>query len=64
MLTLSGAETGIFLDNFVHATAVVDSAPSTWAHFLSLARSKLGLCSANHRAGYFSNLACDWLGIA
>ena len=25
--------------------------------------SKLRLCSANHRAGYFSNLACDWLSI-
>ena len=35
----------------------------TWACFLSLARSKLRLCSANHRAGYFSNLACDWLSI-
>ena len=37
----------------------------TWtrAHFLSLAQSKLRLCSANHRAGYFSNLACDWLSI-
>ena len=34
-----------------------------WARFLSLARSKLRLCSANHRAGYFSNLACDWLSI-
>ena len=33
----------------------------TWARFLSLAQSKLKLCSANHRAGYFSNLACDWL---
>ena len=32
-----------------------------WARFLSLARSKLRLCSANHRACYFSNLACDWL---
>ena len=31
--------------------------------FLSLARSKLRLCSANHRAGYFSNLPCDWLSI-
>ena len=31
--------------------------------FLSLARSKLKLCSANHRAGYFCNLACDWLSI-
>ena len=34
-----------------------------WACFLSLARSKLRLCSANHRTGYFSNLACDWLSI-
>ena len=34
-----------------------------WARFLSLARSKLRLCLANHRAGYFSNLACDWLSI-
>ena len=33
----------------------------SWARFLSLAQSKLRLCSANHRAGYFSNLACDWL---
>ena len=33
------------------------------ARFLSLARSKLRLCSANHRAGYFSNLACDWLSL-
>ena len=35
----------------------------TWDPFLSLARSKLGLCSANHRTDYFSNLACDWLHI-
>ena len=33
------------------------------ARFLSLTRSKLRLCSANHRPGYFSNLACDWLSI-
>ena len=33
------------------------------ARFLSHAQSKLRLCSANHRAGYFSNLACDWLSI-
>ena len=31
--------------------------------FLSLAQSKLRLCSANHKACYFSNLACDYLGI-
>ena len=34
-----------------------------WARFLSLAWSELRLCGANHRAGYFSNLACDWLSI-
>ena len=33
------------------------------ARFLSLAPSKLRLCLANHRAGYLSNLACDWLSI-
>ena len=31
-----------------------------WARFLFLARSKLRLCSANHRPGYCSNLPCDW----
>ena len=35
----------------------------SWACFLSLVWSKLRLCSANHRPGYFSNLACDWLSI-
>ena len=30
------------------------------ARFLSLAWSKLRLCSANHRPGYWSNLPCDW----
>ena len=30
------------------------------ACFLSLARSKLKICSANHRAGYWSTLPCDW----
>ena len=39
----------------------IETAP--WAHFVSFARSKLRLCSANHRAGYFSNLARDWLSI-
>ena len=34
---------------------------NSWARVLSLAWSKLRLCSANHRAGYFSNMACDWL---
>ena len=36
---------------------------ASWVHFQSLAQSKFRLCSANHRAGYFSNLACDWLSI-
>ena len=31
------------------------------ARFLSLAQSKLRLCLANHRPGYWSNLPCDWL---
>ena len=35
-----------------------------WARFLSLAQSKLRLCSANNRAGYWSNLPCDWLSTA
>ena len=30
-----------------------------WVRFLSFARSKLRLCSANHRPGYWSNLTCD-----
>ena len=30
------------------------------ARFLSLARSKLRLCSANHMPGYWSILPCDW----
>ena len=34
------------------------------ARFLSLARSKLRLCSANHRPGYWSNLPCDWQSTA
>ena len=36
----------------------------TRARFLSLAQSKLRLCSANHRPGYWSNLPCDWLSTA
>ena len=31
-----------------------------WARFLSLVQSKLRLCSANHRPGYWSKLSCDW----
>ena len=32
----------------------------TRTRFLSLPRSNLRLCSANHRTGYWSNLPCDW----
>ena len=35
----------------------------TRARFLSRTRSKLRLCSANHRTGYFSNLVCGWQSI-
>ena len=31
--------------------------------FLSLAQSKLRICSANRRAGYLGNMTCDWLSI-
>ena len=34
-----------------------------WTLYLSLVLSKLGLCSVNHMAGYFSNLARNWLSI-
>ena len=37
---------------------------NTWARFRSLARSKLRLCAANHRPGYWSNLPCDWTSTA
>ena len=37
---------------------------SLQAHFLSLAQSKLRLCWANHRPGYWGNLPCDWPSIA
>ena len=47
---------------YVFSVFIGSQAP-VWAHFLSLARSKLGLYSANHSAGYFSNLACDWLSV-
>ena len=36
----------------------------TCARFLSLVQSKLRLCSANHRPGYWSNQPCDWPSIA
>ena len=41
-------------------TYLWQSESHSWDHFLYLARSKLRLCSANHRPGYWSNLACDW----
>ena len=45
-----------------HLTLVLWSGgPSSGPVFCLL--NKFRLCSANHRAGYFSNLACDWLSI-
>ena len=35
-----------------------------WDIETSSPQSKLGLCSANHRPGYWSNLSCDWLSTA
>ena len=35
-----------------------------WVRFLSLTRSKVRLCSANHRPSYWSNLTCGWLRTA
>ena len=46
-----------------YQSLVMEITKNTRARFLSLAQSKLRLCLANHRAGYFSNLACDWLSI-
>ena len=43
-----------------YATSLYLIQCSSRARFLYFARSKLRLCSANHRAGYFSNLVCDW----
>ena len=72
-LMLTGSATKMtlasFFDNQLFQICVINQvttlkmADKIRARFLSLARSKLRLCSANHRAGYFSNLACDWLSI-
>ena len=47
----------------VHKTSASTAARVIKTCFLSLARGKLRLCSANHRAGCWSNLPCDWLSI-
>ena len=49
--------------NYSYLTGYILHILQIRARFLSLARSKLRLCSANHRAGYWSNLPCDWLSI-
>ena len=54
-------QVGLMMDGEVCSEFWVMLPSSLWARFLSLAQSKCMLCSANHRAGYFSNLACDWL---
>ena len=43
------------------STAVLDGV--ILARFLSLVRSKLKLCSANHGLCNFSSMDCDWLSI-
>ena len=47
-----------------HVSNPTDGPTATRVHFLSLTQNKLGLCSANHRPGYWSNLPCDWLSKA
>ena len=46
-----------------HAEQIIMIGNVIWGRFLSLVWSKFRPCSANHRAGYFHNLACDWLSI-
>ena len=43
-----------------------DKTVSQPSHFITEipVQSKLRLCSANHRSGYWSNLPCDWLSTA
>ena len=56
---------GVYHHNPVmHRVIATQRDAETWVRFLSLARSKLRLCSANHRPGYWSNLPCDWLSTA
>ena len=44
----------------IQLTSIWYQCKSIWAHFLLHAQSKLRLCSANQRPGYWSNLLCDW----
>ena len=48
----------------IHGSVPIWTTSHTRTRFPSLAWSKLRLGLANHRAGYFSNLTCDWLSIA
>ena len=54
-------ERGREVGSFLHITVCLHG--SKQHCYLSLAQSKLRQCLANHRAGYFSNLACDWLSM-
>ena len=49
-----------FLSKCLRVSIIRITTYETWARFLSLARSKLRLCSANHRPGYWTDLSCDW----
>ena len=53
---------GWVCNEFINVNEIL--AAVDWAHFRSLAQSKLKLCSSNHRPGYESNLPCDWLSTA
>ena len=50
----------VFITSFHVAMKTFSCRGQSQGPFLSLARSKLRLCSDNHRIGYFSNLDCDW----
>ena len=54
-------ERGREVGSFLHITVCLHG--SKQHCYLSLAQSKLRQCLANHRAGYFSNLVCDWLSM-
>ena len=56
----------LFIKNFIQISQGPMSLnlALTWARFLSLARSKLRQCSANHRPGYWSEVTCPVIGWA
>ena len=51
------------LESYFHWWCAVNDVCFKQGPFSVSCPGKLRLCSANHREGYFSNLACDWLSI-